>query len=366
MPPSIPPLHRQVPPFVMLIAAHCGVNNAVFYQTHFPHAFQLPDQSTLKVDLVSESLPLWWGGGPGSEQHGINHIAYFANQGGTHDDVIYLHNSMGRSWFIAAFPTTLYSSQGWQQRGGIRSPTPTSTFYAFTGCPMCGYWIRMFAKKLSEAPLVTYQVASQLPTGSVSHPLFLNALGVGGTNVLLPTGLSLVLPSCYSDSSMEASILFSRGHYLLPPRDQPLPSIGEGGEVGDSAGGEADVSPSQKSYDWDSDVDGGAGAEDGKEGSGRGGEGGQVEGGVLPRRWGDINEPWEDIRFPVYLKVQRMKRLALMRKEARAKKWRDLVDTEVESFTADSDSGETEWPTSPSPPPAKNLKCEVAMMDVTA
>lgn len=44
-------------------------------------------------------------------------------------------------------------------------------------------------------PPATLPAARQLPNGFASHQLFLNAVGVGGTNVLLPTGLCLVLPS---------------------------------------------------------------------------------------------------------------------------------------------------------------------------
>ena len=43
--------------------------------------------------------------------------------------------------------------------------------------------------------LVIFQEGRMLPSGCTSHPLFLSAQGVRGTNALLPTGLSVVLPS---------------------------------------------------------------------------------------------------------------------------------------------------------------------------
>ena len=196
----------------MLIAAHCGVRDAVFYQvsiTLFDPLWTLnaycSSHNSLAPSSAQGSHPLLLTTSTSlSLGSGLGHLVSPMLSSTSSPSRTMGPTSTGSSTspHLWGDPGSLWDSQQNTTRGDwgscwnspVPTPPPDSPYsrgvqFADNGL---GSHSGVSSTNLTLPP---YQAGSDVPSGMQLHQLFISVPSVGGTNSLIPTGLMLTLPS---------------------------------------------------------------------------------------------------------------------------------------------------------------------------
>ncbi|KAF8486584.1 hypothetical protein F5888DRAFT_1640096 [Russula emetica] len=137
-------------------ASHCGVTNAVYYSSQSPSAFSTPQHrsaGSIHLDLEEGRVPIpglpLWELDPTrpvrEETYGAVARVEYGPGPGDWVALFFTKSAIVRNFFIAVFPAPQYQVRSnfrppfgtLEPRRGLREQ-PTSQFYVFFGCPICG------------------------------------------------------------------------------------------------------------------------------------------------------------------------------------------------------------------------------------
>lgn len=210
--PNASSLHSQYIPLPsMLFAAYCGVTNAVRYQVSIDNAHNMmslthcvtrpnshmlsPAQTSLPSLLTGFPLPSLSIGGatlavswyPSTMLHTLLMLTPLPMMSFISLDHPFDLGLLLLSLSLPTQPPTCLVPV-------FMSISHLGPFMSSPVAPIVGIGAKLMQRPYLTPLNVTFQQANPLTNGCVSHPLYLHAQGVMGTNILLPTRLCLVLP----------------------------------------------------------------------------------------------------------------------------------------------------------------------------
>src|SRR6266404_4595610 len=135
------PFQSKSPLLSMFIAAHCGVQNAVYYSVQCPSPYSLATGGEWRVDFESLAIPDEWAVPPNCEFGRALFHAQFTDEDGLSNYIIHIGGSpMGPNWAVTGLPTRSYPDRsGWGSTPASR-PLPPTRVVMFSGCIQCGAW----------------------------------------------------------------------------------------------------------------------------------------------------------------------------------------------------------------------------------